>query len=67
MDRYAGKRTTRRFEDAYQRVDEQVNAGRIEAEDARWQILSQTFRARHAREEWLRQGAPMRRASDRAS
>jgi hypothetical protein len=67
MDRHTGSPKPRRFEEVYRQVDAQVSAGQLDPEDARWQLLGQTFRARRAHEEWVRRGAPRRRGSDLAS
>jgi hypothetical protein len=67
MERSGDNATTRRFEDAYRRVDQQVYSGSIDPEDARWYLLAQQFRAQRAHERWLRHGAPRRRETDRAS
>lgn len=66
-DRDTVRTLKRRFEDAYRLVDQRIEAGQLDPEDARWVLLAQTFRAHHARERWLNAGAPRRRQSDRAS
>ena len=57
----------RRLEDARQRVADQVDAGRLDPADARWEMLRQTFRAGHAYQTWVSDGAPRRRAGDRSN
>jgi hypothetical protein len=66
MDQRSPSPTARRFEDVYRRIDEQVVTGRLDPEDARWQILAKTVRARRANEAWQNRGAPRRRATDLA-
>jgi hypothetical protein len=64
MDRQDARSTLRRFADVYWQLDAQVLSGALDSEDARWLILSKTVRTRRAHEEWLKRGAPRRRASD---
>lgn len=65
MDGQTDRQTLRRFDDVYRLVDAQVSSGALDPADARWQILSKTVRSRRAHQEWLKHGAPRRRASDR--
>lgn len=55
----------RRYEDARRRVAEQLRAGRLDDEEARWELLRQRVRVGHAYQEWIARGAPKRRRTDR--
>lgn len=55
----------RRFEDAYRRIGARVGSGSLDPADARWFVLAREVTARRAHAQWLEQGAPRRRSSDR--
>jgi hypothetical protein len=56
----------RRFDDLRPLVDGDLPPN-ADPEDLRWFLLRRELLARHAREEWRRAGAPLRRAGDRAT
>jgi hypothetical protein len=57
----------RRFDDIQRQLDEQIERGRLDPEDARWRLLAKTVTAQHATQAWRAHGAPRRRATDRAA
>jgi hypothetical protein len=54
----------RRFQDIHSQVEHRVTAGEVDPEEARWFLLGRQLVAQHRHEDWLRSGAPRRRAGD---